>query len=216
MRVLDLFCGAGGASMGYHRASFEVVGVDVVEQPRYPFAFVRGDALRPPVDLRSFDLIHASPPCQAYSVATPDKSRHPDLYATTRAMLIASGVPWVIENVIGAPYGSGIVLCGSHFGLHSRDGEWMRRHRNFETSWLLFQRPCVHPLNRRPLTITGHAFVKGHARDWPRGHGTWGRQGTWEDAKEVMEIDWMNRRELVLSIPPAYTEWIGRQLLGAA
>lgn len=210
--LLDLFCGAGGAAMGYHRAGFDVVGVDIEPQPHYPFEFVQGDALTPPVELSRFDAIHASPPCQAYSVATPDKTIHPDLYDPTRQLLIRNGRPFVIENVIGAPYSHGIVLCGTHFDCISGSGEWIRRHRNFETSWLMFQPQCDHNRDRRPATVTGHTFVK-EAKDWSRGRGTWGRQITWTEACQAMGIDWMDRRELVLSIPPAYTEFLGNQLI---
>lgn len=200
-RLLDLFCGAGGAAMGYHRAGFDVVGVDIKPQPRYPFEFVQADAMTYP--LEGFDAVHASPPCQAYSSATRDASRHPDLYQLTVDRL--GTVPYVIENVIGAPYGGGIVLCGSMFGL-TASGEWLQRHRNFETSWLIFQPPCEHPASPRPITITGQAYVS-ETREYPHS-----RQSTFAIAKQLMGIDWMSRDELTEAIPPAYTEWIGRQL----
>jgi len=203
--LLDLFCGAGGAAMGYHRAGFDVVGVDLHPQPRYPFTFVQADAMA--VDLTGFDAIHASPPCQAYSSATPDPSVHPDLYAPTRDRLAASGRPYVIENVIGAPYSHGVILCGSMFPELRIAGEWIQRHRNFEASWMLWQLACAHP-GTRPVTITGHAF--GNAT---RDVGRHSRQATWEVAQQLMGIDWMTRRELTQAIPPAYTEWLGRQLL---
>lgn len=207
--LLDLYCGAGGAAMGYHEAGFEVVGVDLHPQPRYPFEFHQGDALEylETADLSRFSAIHASPPCQHYSSATADASKHPDLYAPTRAMLIATGLPFVIENVIGAPYGHGIFLCGSMFG-REEEGEWIQRHRNFEMSWLSFQPPCSHPRNRRALHVTGHAFVT-EVRDV----GRHSREGPFDLACRLMGIDWMNRRELVESIPPAYTRYIGAQLM---
>lgn len=206
-RLLDLFCGAGGAAMGYHRAGFDVTGIDLYPQPHYPFAFVQGDALAilRDVDLAQYDVIHASPPCQHYASGTRDSWRHPDLYALTRDALIASGRPWVIENVIGAPYLSGVICCGSGFGLFA-DGEWLRRHRNFESSQLLIGSGCQHPPAPRPITITGHSWatqVREH------GHS---RQGPFELAQRLMGIDWMTRAELTEAIPPAYTEWIGQQL----
>ena len=208
-RLLDLFCGAGGAAMGYHRAGFEVVGVDHKPQPRYPFEFWQWDALEflPHVGKNiQFDAIHASPPCQHYSTATRDSSRHPDLYQLTIDGLQTSGLPYVVENVIGAPYGHGIVLCGSMFSLEA-DGEWLQRHRNFETSWFAFQPPCQHRTDRRPITITGQAYVS-ETREY--GHS---RQTTFPIAQRLMDIDWMTRDEMKEAIPPAYTEWIGRQLL---
>ena len=121
-RLLDLFSGAGGAAMGYHRAGFEVVGVDIKPQPHYPFEFHQADALTFPLD--GFDAIHASPPCQAYSTMTRKPSDHPDLYAPTRSRLVATGLPYVIENVIGAPYTHGFVLCGSMFET-DKTAEWV-------------------------------------------------------------------------------------------
>jgi DNA (cytosine-5)-methyltransferase 1 len=203
-RLLDLFCGAGGAAMGYHRAGFEVVGVDIKPQPHYPFEFHQGDAMTYP--LEGFDVIHASPPCQAYSSCTRDSSKHPDLYARTRWRLIKAGVPYAIENVIGAPYSHGVVLCGSMFGLEA-DGEWIKRHRNFETSMLVFQPQCRHRIDRRPVTVTGKSFVS-EVREYNHS-----RQGTIALAMCLMGIDWMTRSELAQAIPPAYTEWIGKQLM---
>lgn len=207
-RLLDLFCGAGGAARGYQMAGFHVIGVDIKPQPRYAGdVFIQADAMTFPLD--GFDVIHASPPCQAYSSATPREHSHPDLYAPTRDRLVESGLPYVIENVIGAPYDHGVVLCGSMFGL-TVDGEWIQRHRNFETSWFAFQPACAHPKGRRSLLVTGHAFIR-ETRDIAR-HS---RQGPFELAERLMGIDWMTRKELVQAIPPAYTEHIGRQLIAA-
>jgi len=203
-RLLDLFCGAGGAAMGYHRAGFEVVGVDIAPQPRYPFTFVQGDALTFPLD--GFDAIHASPPCQRYSAATRHPSLHPDFYAPTRDRLLTRGVPFVVENVIGAPYSHGIVLCGSMFGC-AIEGEWLRRHRNFETAWYMFQPACSHPTDRRPVTISGQTYLSA-TREYDHS-----RQTTFANARRIMGIDWMTRDEMAQAIPPAYTEWIGRRLL---
>lgn len=211
--------------MGYHRAGFEVVGVDIKPQPHYPFPFILGDALEILArmiegerflasdgkwyGLDDFDAIHASPPCQAYSCATHKETRkkHPDLYEPTRDSLTKTGKPFVIENVIGAPYNQGIILCGSMFGL--KEGtEWIQRHRNFETSWMVFRYQCSHPKGYRPLLVTGKSFVLKAAN-----YGRHSRQGPFDLACRLMGIDWMNRQELPQAIPPAYTEFIGRELM---
>ena len=207
--LLDLFCGAGGAAMGYHRAGFDVVGVDIKPQPHYPFEFHQGDALDlgPWVE-GTFDAIHASPPCQAYSTVTRDRAAHPDIYGATRRLLRQSGLPYAIENVPGAPFGHGITLCGTMFGLET-DGEWLKRHRNFETSDLILSHlRCQHRKDVRAVTVTGHCFLS-RTKDCAR-HS---RQPTFALAQELMGIDWMTKQELVEAIPPAYTEFIGTQLL---
>ena len=209
-RLLDLFCGAGGAACGYVRAGFEVHGVDHRPQPNYlksgATSFTQADALEYCREHgHEFDAINASPPCQAYSTATPIDAVHDDLYDDTRAVLVKCSVPWAIENVIGAPYASGIVMCGSMFGLEA-DGEWLCRHRNFETSHLLFQPPCKHPRST-PITITGQPYLSS-VRSY--GHS---RMGTYALCRRLMGIDWMNRDELPQAIPPAYTEYIGKQLM---
>jgi DNA (cytosine-5)-methyltransferase 1 len=209
--------------MGYHRAGFDVVGVDIAPQPDYPFPFIQADALQVLADIgTSFDAIHASPPCQAYSSATRDRSRHPDLYGPTRAALMAIGRPYAIENVIGAPYSHGVVLCGSMFplsGVTDPDGRpvWVQRHRNFETSMLLFQPPCDHDRMRslagRPVTVTGHGDGReGDAwREYP--HSRKSPTTVWP---RLLDMAWVRDPHSVrLAIPPAYTEWIGRQLLAA-
>src|SRR3990167_5832997 len=140
MRLLDLFCGAGGAAMGYHRAGFDVVGVDINPQPRYPFEFHQADALTFPLD--GFDAIHASPPCQAYTamrrLGKNAGSNAPELVDPIRSRLVGSGVPWVMENVVGSPLLNPLMLCGSSFGLG------VQRHRLFEGSHLVFGLPCRH------------------------------------------------------------------------
>ena len=147
-KALDLFCCAGGASMGLHRAGFEVTGVDISPQPRYPFRFVQADALVFPLD--GFDFIWASPPCQAFSrLRYLHKKERPNLIPAIRARLVAAGVPWCIENVEGAPLGDSgflIMLCGTMFGLCTEDGRAeLRRHRIFETSFSIPLRPqCQH------------------------------------------------------------------------
>lgn len=164
-RLLDLFCGAGGCSMGYHRAGFDVVGVDVHPQPRYPFEFHQADALEFPLD--GFDAIHASPPCQAFSALrhlNPGKE-HPDLIAPTRDRLRAASVPYVIENVEGAPLGEGtqlLLLCGTMFRLQTPDGRAeIRRHRLFELGgFTIALRPaCQHGQASFSVVGTGAAVA---------------------------------------------------------
>ena len=211
-RLLDLFCGAGGAAMGYARAGFEVVGVDIKPQPHYPFRFIRADAMDPlawkaPLGVIP-DVIHASPPCQAFSdlKAMHNAKRHPDLLAPTRAMLQATGLPYVIENVEGAPMSDYIVLCGSAFGLGSGDAE-LRRHRRFEVRPMpAMVPPCAHGQRNRVIGVYG-----GHGRDRRRTTNT--HDYSTEARREAMGIDWMTGNELSQAIPPAYTEWIGAQLL---
>lgn len=201
-RLLDLFCGAGGAAVGYHRAGFEVVGVDIEDQPNYPFEFHRADALTYPLD--GFDVVHASPPCQAYSAAMAHftDGRHPELLDPVRARLRATGRPWVIENVVGAPLPFSFVLCGSMFDLP------VRRHRLFETDPFLLVPPHRHRVDDHPVVITGGRLSKALRAERP-----WTENVTSEEAKAAMGIGWMTRDELSQAIPPAYTEWIGGQLL---
>jgi DNA (cytosine-5)-methyltransferase 1 len=213
-RLLDLFCGAGGAAMGYHRAGFDVVGVDVIPQPNYPFTFVQGDALEV---LRSFatagpiptfDAIHASPPCQADSVtASLHTARYPRLIPPVRAFLLSVGLPFVIENVVGAALVNHIRLCGSAFGLG------VRRHRLFEIQPMpIGVPPCAHHLQPDPIDVTGTGARRvGVRADGKGGNSRKPRNLT--EAREAMGIDWMSRAELSEAIPPAYTEWIGERLL---
>lgn len=207
-RILDLFCGAGGAAMGYARAGFDVVGVDIKPQPRYPFEFIQADALTFPLD--GFDAIHASPPCQTYSAMRNSwnaRKDHPDLLPATRARLAAAGVPYVIENVPGAPMAPLFLMCGSAFGL-GIPGYQLRRHRWFEVSgaWFLSP-PCQH---RGPVI----GIYGDHGRDRRRKEG-FGRYFSLDERKQAMGIDWMARDELDQAIPPAYTEYVGEQLLTA-
>lgn len=210
-RLLDLFCGAGGAAMGYHRAGFDVVGVDIQPQPNYPYEFHQGDALGMlgivarlglPNRRGRVDAIHASPPCQRYMRSgNVDREKHPDLLGPTRELLEQTGLPWVIENVPGAPMRADLLLCGSMFGLK------VRRHRWFETNWGIDPFPPFACDHSQPV-----AGVYGH----PHGEGGAARgmlPGTLESWSEAMDIDWMSTSELALAIPPAYTEWIGCQLL---
>ena len=201
-RLLDLFCGAGGAAVGYHRAGFDVIGVDIADQPHYPFTFHRGDAMTWPLD--GYDAVHASPPCQAYSVSTApaNRSKHPDLIAPVRDRLRALGVPYVIENVPGAPFeGYWAIVCGSGLGMRR-----IRRHRMFESNVALLGAPCHHRANWKVLSVAGHG-ERGSGR-----HG--GDPDYWLAARAAaMGIDFMNRDELSQAIPPAYTEHVGAQLL---
>lgn len=152
LRLLDLFCCAGGAAMGYHRAGFEVVGVDIRPQPHYPFEFHQADAMTFP--LEGFDAIHASPPCQRYSVATNghDRNNYPDLYQPIKDRLEAAGVPYIIENVVKSPVRADISICGCHVGLTR-----IKRRRQFETNWsgLVMTPSCNHGAEVI-VTVAGH------------------------------------------------------------
>lgn len=163
-RLLDLFCGAGGCSEGYVRAGFEVTGVDIMPQKSYPYRFVQADALDYVKHLGHFyDAIHASPPCQAFSVLKNMRhsKKHPNLVPQTRAALIQSGKPYVIENVPGAPLRADIMLCGTMFGLKTPCGAELRRHRIFETNWLVMNGlQCRHHANDRVIGVYGD-----HPRD---------------------------------------------------
>lgn len=216
MRVLDLFCCAGGAGMGYYRAGFEVVGVDINPQPRYPFAFVQADVLSLGVDwLRSFDAIHASPPCQFATELrhAPGTKEHPNLIPATRQLLQTSGRPYVIENVEGARSHllNPVLLCGSMFGLGAA-GHQLQRHRYFEASFpLSAPGDCQH---QEPVI----GVYGGHVRCRSAKHGG-RRTRDFEGhdkpalAREAMGMDWATMGQMSEAIPPAYTEWIGRQLM---
>jgi DNA (cytosine-5)-methyltransferase 1 len=212
-RLLDLFSGAGGAAAGYREAGFEVLGVDHVDQPRDPFRFVKGDALEylASVQPEQFDLIHASPPCQAYSAATPAaaRGRHPDLLAVVRRELQRIGTPWVIENVPGAPMLHPLLLCGTMFGLR------VFRHRLFDTSHLLLA-PFHTGHGAKRIGVNGFCTVAGGGnsglRDRAGGRMIRCRP---EDGvngwRRAMGISWMSRDELAQAIPPAYTKFIGER-----
>ncbi|WP_433679980.1 DNA methylase [Nocardia sp. CA-119907] len=204
-RLLDLCCCAGGGAMGYHRAGFEVVGVDIAAQPRYPFEFHRADALAFVAEHgHEFDAVHASPPCQKYSPLAalyPDRD-YPDLVAATRTALVRLGLPFVIENVMPAPLdlARSITLCGNMFGLRTY------RHRRFESNVAL-RAPSHSPHVVRTATTR-------RRERWEQGWNVsvTGHIGTY-CGPEAMGIDWMNGDELSQAIPPAYTEHIGHQLL---
>jgi len=229
-RLLDLFCGAGGAAMGYHRAGFDVLGVDIQPQPNYPFRVFRADALALSQDrsygcwhevgarselpgqldwcLGCFDAIHGSPPCQAYSDLQKQNGRtYPDLIAPVRALLESTGLPYVIENVEGAPLIEPAMLCGTMF-----PGLRVLRHRLFETSF---------PLNApahgsHPLVFT-HDKRKAHHGKLDQDESfvqvTGGGNCSIANARDAMGIDWMTKAEINEAIPPAYTEHIGHYLM---
>lgn len=198
--------------MGYYRAGFDVVGIDNRPQPRYPFDFVQGDALEYCREHgHGFDAIHASPPCQAYSVANNIHGRtdHPDMIEGTRRALEAAGRPYVIENVPGAPLRNAVTVCGLSLGLN------VKRHRLFESNLLLLGTPCGKHRGDW-LLVFGHTVLeRGHVVGVAKGGGPVIRRKhtTTERGREAMGIDWMTRDELSQAIPPAYTEWLGRQLL---
>lgn len=210
--ALDLFCCAGGASMGLHRAGFDVIGVDIKPQPRYPFRFVQADALRPPFDLRRFAFIWASPPCQKHSALRHLTGKsYPDLIPQTREMLEASGVLYVIENVPGAPLRNPVVLCGSRFGLR------VRRHRLFESRFLglpgIYVRGgCDHRFQGQPIDVSGTGTRRRGARLDGAG-GNSNKPRSTREAQCAIGIDWMTRPEIAQAIPPAYGEFIGRAAL---
>ena len=209
-RLLDLFCGAGGAAVGYSRAGFDVVGVDINPQPNYPFEFVQMDALEAfdHFGWNDFDAIHASPPCQHFSQMSKCRpglaETYPDLVDPARQLLIASGKPYVIENVTGSPLQNWAQVCGSGLGMT------LQRHRWFESNVPLWGVPCAHGQNawnpdyghatgrkRRRVPVIGEWRIKKHLQD------------------EAMGIDWMTLPELSEAIPPAYTEYIGEYLMKA-
>lgn len=180
-RLLDLFCGAGGAAVGYHRAGFDVVGVDIKPMPRYPFEFVQADAMTYPLD--GFDAIHASPPCQDWSQMV--RCYHAPEHGTghllldTLARLRAQSLPWVIENVVGAPLPSALVLCGASFGLGA-GGFDLNRHRRFETSFAMLAPPCQHRPGRS-IGVYGNGINAWHRKKLGRNIGR-------AEAREAMGI----------------------------
>jgi site-specific DNA-cytosine methylase len=220
-RLLDLFCGAGGAAMGYHRAGFDVVGVDIDDQPDYPFEFVKFDALAVLTDLvqgdetimaEGFDAIHASPPCQWSSNlsrgtnhAKRAAGQYVNLIPATRDLLKLTGLPWVIENVQGAEVRRDLTLCGEMFGLE------VLRHRYFE-------------IDGFDAATPEHVPHRGRVQGWRHGtyfdgpyfavYGDGGGKGTMEEWQRAMGIDWTSSRySIAEAIPPAYTEFVGRQLM---
>lgn len=201
MKILDLFCGAGGAAMGLHRvfSSAEIFGVDIHRQPRYPFKFIEADVFSLTWNWSMFDFIWASPPCQRYTQmlnhGLTDRNGHPDYIDATRKRLLASGCPYVIENVPHAPLLNPVMLCGEMFGLR------VTRHRLFETSFPVEQPPHLkhRGTHIRKQGDNGYYFrVYGHET----GKASWGM---------AMGINWMRSPELAQAVPPAYSEYIARE-----
>ena len=225
MKVIDLYCKAGGASKGLAKAfpDAEIFGVDIKPQPNYPFNFILGNALE--VDLEGFDFIWASPPCQKHTTlkgAAWDKeayaSKHVDLIPATRLKVQKTGKPYTIENVPGAPLLNPVLLCGSHFGLRTKNGHQLRRHRLFETNFLV--KPvgfCSHTSPtigifgnkaRNTAAEKRHYSKPSHLRGTPPKTILLSLQ----DAREAMGIDWMSFAELSEAIPPVYAQWIAESL----
>lgn len=239
-KLLDLYSCAGGAGEGYRRAGFDVYSVDIADQPNNPFPFHKGDVLEVLLDLllgetitfsngealglEDFHTIHASPPCQAYSVtksktAHNRKKAHVDLVAPTRDLLNQTGKPWIMENVVGAPLIDPVVLCGTQFGLVAEDVDGvplrLLRHRLFESTVSIVAPP--HVSHRKDSTLTASVFGSGGTYT-PAHRDNRLRVGGYVPhvsvIRELMGIDWMKTRyELSQSIPPAYTEFLGRQLI---
>lgn len=228
-KLLDLFCCAGGAAMGYHLAGFEVVGVDIEPQKHYPFEFHQADALEYLCEhSQEFDVFHASPPCQRYSAMTNGRWKdrvfdHPDLIAPTREYFKWLDKPYIIENVVGAPLINPVMLCGTMFGLQTKHGSQLRRHRLFETNWSVgLTPPCQHN-NGSAIGVYGGGQNPARKK-LPATIGVWGHAGGssnrdgliqfgTQDRRDAMGIDWMTGKELSEAIPPAYTLFLGERWL---
>jgi DNA (cytosine-5)-methyltransferase 1 len=212
MRLLDLYCRAGGAAVGYNQAGFdEIVGIDIESQKRYPFTFVQCDALEYVRDhWREFDAIHASPPCQAYcamkGLGKGAGKNAPDLVGPTRMLLQRTCVPWVIENVPGAPLINPVMLCGSMFRLG------VRRHRLFETSFFMLGiSTCEH----RPgaLAVYGDHPEDAYIHSKTMKPDSTKRAPNIQAARKAMGIDWMDWKDITQAVPPAFTKFIGTQMI---
>lgn len=208
-RLLDLFCCGGGAGMGYHQAGFDVVGVDIVRHDDYPFEFIQMDAIHFAMRYaRSFDVIHASPPCQSQTMlmkgTNKGKYDHPNLIPATRAVLAHLRVPTIIENVQSSEVRPDLTLCGEMFGLG------VIRHRHFEIENAVIPRM---PHVKHRGTTTGWRHGKWQDGPYLQVYGTGGSRGSVADWQRAMGIDWIdNKPTLAEAIPPAYTRYIGQQL----
>ena len=211
MRLLDLYCGAGGAAVGYDRAGFtNIVGVDIKRQKRYPYTFEQADALEFLTRYgHEFDGIHASPPCQTFvplSKHRPQPKEHKDWLTPTEIALQEIGMPHVIENVMTSPLAATVVMCGSHFGLK------VQRHRKFKATFMIPPLVCDHNFptpDGHPIGVYGQSFTKSNAdgkKKWIGGR----KAESIAEARKAMAIDWMTHHEICEAIPPAYTEYIGR------
>lgn len=232
--LVDLCCGAGGCSKGYADAGFEVIGIDHKKQPRYPFRFIESDVLD--IDLPDADIYHASPPCQLFSIGSKkyrnQGKQYPDVLTPLREKLQRVGKPFIIENVVGAPLRKDLRLCGEMFGLR------VLRHRIFELHGLTVLQPphMKHRLSLREGSAVGvygsngTLYMLSHKNDYKQEYaklkkhkqsyyatvpGNGGNSYSYQLGKwrEAMGIDWMNKKELTQAIPPAYTEYIGRQII---
>lgn len=204
-KALDLFCCAGGAAVGLHRAGYEVTGWDIENQPHYPFAFVQRNALD--ADLTGYDLVWASPPCQAHSTLKHRTGKTYDCYiARIREKLKAWGGNYIIENVMGAPLINPVRLCGSAFGLQ------VRRHRIFESNVPLVGVECRHDEQPEPIDVSGTGARRKGARLDGKG-GNSRKPLNLKQAQEAMGMDWTDRKHLSQAIPPAYAEYLARQIL---
>lgn len=210
-KLLDLFCCAGGAAHGYSLAGYSVTGIDINPQPKYPkhLKFIQGNAIEILDDLkfcRGFDVIHASPPCQRYSKGTKITGRPedwPDYIEIVREKLVLIGKPYIIENVPSAPLKNYVVLCGTMFGLN------VIRHRKFECYPEIYFPPLMCNHNGKTLSHRGiSSFERGAKFISVAGHNF-----KIADAKIAMQIDWMGQAEIKEAIPPAYTKWLGEQML---
>ena len=210
-RLLDLFCGAGGAATGYHQAGFSIVGVDIDPQPSYPFQFIQSDVFDIDSDfIATFDAVHASPPCQAYSDLVSlngNADALPRLIDPVRDILVAFGKPYIIENVEGAPLQNYVVLCGTMF-----QGLRVLRHRLFETNFYILapphkEHPKVHTFDKRKA----HYGKTDEMKDFVQVTG--GGNCSIRAARDAMGIDWMKKREINEAIPPVYTHFVGNYLM---
>jgi len=225
--ILDLYCAAGGAAKGLQQAfpNARITGVDIKKQPHYPYRFIQADVLT--FDLSGYDFIWASPPCQAHSAMTKrwGKERvesHPDLIEPTRKMLEATDAWWTMENVVGAPLRNPVMLCGTMFGLQTKGGSQLRRHRLFEMPWWFGLMPQCQHNNGSAIGVYGGGQHPNRRR--PATIGVWGNAGGasnrdgliqfgTQDRRDAMGIDWMTGKELSQAIPPAYSKWVGEACL---
>ncbi len=206
LKVLDLFCGAGGTSTGLALVGFEVTGIDIIKQPNYPFKFIQMDATKVSISfIKKFDLVWASPPCQLFTIAKNlriaqgKKTSSLNLIPQTRKLLLKAGVPFVIENVPKAPMRKDLMLCGSMFNLK------VRRHRIFESSFKMEQPICNHKVQGRPIGV--YYCMNDNI---PNGGRT---ARNLQEGRDAMGINYMSWNELKESIPPKYAEYIGKQFI---